>query len=96
MTLKDFLLARIDDDESFAKLSLTYGPQMGDLVDPPHNPLSGRRVLAECEAKRRIVGLCSDTYIPVDAGRFIAAAVLAALALPYADHPNFREEWRNA
>lgn len=43
-----------------------------------HDPA---RVLAEVEAKRRIVFE-------------VAMPVLALLALPYADHPDYREEWR--
>jgi hypothetical protein len=65
-----------------------------------HDPA---RVLAECEAKRRIVeewdaahrvALASPQY-SYDEG--IATGLLAALyalALPYADHPDYREEWR--
>ena len=40
---------------------------------------------AECEAKRRIVENAQD---PGD------DLFVAILALPYADHPDYREEWR--
>ena len=44
------------------------------------------RVLAECEAKRRLIALGEkDSYWD---------DVLRILALPYADHPDYREEWR--
>jgi hypothetical protein len=45
------------------------------------------RVLAECRAKRQVVeGVTAD-----EATRDL---VLRTLALPYADHPDYREEWR--
>jgi hypothetical protein len=50
-----------------------------------HDPA---RVLAEIEAKRRIVDLtehgCGDDY----------QRVQRALALPYADHPDYDERWK--
>jgi hypothetical protein len=53
-----------------------------------HDPA---RVLAECEAKRRIV----EVALPGerdDAGeRF---RILRILATVYADHPDYRDEWR--
>ena len=60
-----------------------------------HDPA---RVLAECEAKRRIVERCtgavagtvwehSDTPV-------LARATLSDLGLSYADHPDYRQEWR--
>lgn len=57
-----------------------------------HDPA---RVLAECDAKRRIV----EQYIDAVKGRKWATCtalerVLPVLALPYADHPDYREEWR--
>jgi hypothetical protein len=56
------------------------------------------RVLAECEAKRRIVKLCADIEGKAVEGNWWNLqeheAILAALALPYADHPDYREEWR--
>ena len=55
-----------------------------------------RRVLTECEAKRlivryhgsRMLGACQE-----DGGLF-PCRTLRALALPYADHPDYCEEWR--
>lgn len=60
------------------------------------------RVLAEVAAKRRIVA----TFVEVDThpNRLVYAflqqqwvalrAVMVGLALPYADHPDCRDEWR--
>lgn len=52
-----------------------------------HDPA---RVLAEVEAKRRIVDVCAE---PDDNGYDVAMMVLPLLALPYADHPDWRPEW---
>lgn len=57
------------------------------------------RVLAECEARRIEVRFLSD----LDTHRLrdttnglssIAYSVLCRMAHPYADHPDFREDWR--
>lgn len=64
------------------------------------------RWLAECEAKRRIVELAAawewaaDHPPNVETGRGLLGtarqlrSVLASLALPHADHPDYRPEWR--
>jgi hypothetical protein len=51
------------------------------------------RVLAECEAKRRIVEL---DWRGDDSGpaQLLQEDVLRLLALSYADHPDYRQEWR--
>jgi hypothetical protein len=51
--LAEFLLARIAEDEKWARARLTEGPEWMD----PAKSYGGlpARVLAECEAKRRIV-----------------------------------------
>jgi len=61
-----------------------------------HDPA---RVLAEVEAKRRIVDAAQrNPHAPWDAyaiGRDdLGRRALRALALPYADHPDFDEGWR--
>jgi hypothetical protein len=76
LTLTDFLLARIADLEAMARAELNEGWE--DIV------------LAECEAKRRIVECATNMHTSGpdwdEACRF--------LALPYADHPDYREEWK--
>jgi hypothetical protein len=141
MTLTEFLLARIAEDEETARdAALEAGVTgFGDERrasgahwvasyhevclrrvegEPRKKLLEGRalglsvakhvrthdpaRVLAECEAKRRIVGihsgpefgverrhLCWDSLIRDD-----KCETLHALALPYADHLDYREEWK--
>jgi hypothetical protein len=62
-----------------------------------------RRVLAECEAKRRIVEMhwdtdpsCARCANPDDemTNEPWPCQTLRLLALPYADHPDFQPEWR--
>jgi hypothetical protein len=66
------------------------------------------RLLAECVAKRRIVELAYEATgydMTVDLERtssaradsaigFVGDRILEALALPYADHPDYDETWR--
>lgn len=63
-----------------------------------HDPA---RVLAECDAKRRIVAIHyngSDGYWPNRCSlcdtQGEPCTTLLALALPYTDHPDFCEEWK--
>jgi hypothetical protein len=110
VTLVDFLLARITEDEAAVTEPnwWTHGEtpwkieDLGELttilaVDP-------RRVLAECEAKRRIVdmhGPDHDCQMPSRYNQVLRHAgngfrpcpTLRALAIPYAGHPDCREEW---
>jgi hypothetical protein len=87
MTLIEFLLARITDDEALAANASSYYWGRRTLSE---------RVLAECEAKRRIIeaapwanngGHSAMKDLP---GRWI----LRLLAAVYADHPDYRDEWR--
>lgn len=59
---------------------------------------SPARVLAECEAKRRIVEMRTGAYDVWTSAEVHAidqhlAIVLRALALPYRDHPDFDPAW---
>lgn len=51
------------------------------------------RVLAEVDAKRRIIADCVYVLEYEDHGHWIANRVLAGLALSYRDHPDYRPEW---
>lgn len=63
------------------------------------------RLLAECEAKRRIVTLWREAQATVYAGgpsddwwagwRAAIEPTLRAIALPYADHPDYELEWES-
>lgn len=103
MTLTEFLLARIAEDEAAASYASTRGDFDWEqdaggwwlgFYDHyrRHDPV---RVLAECEAKRRIVEVHAHNarWDDTNVGDW-ARATLELLALPYADHPDYREEWR--
>jgi hypothetical protein len=98
LTLTDFLLARIAEDET--ALGGEYGdwktpsgmedvpPQRWDYDEFHCGP---NRWKAECEAKRRIVQEHEWAYRSVEEPGLRIA--LRALALPYAEHPDYRKEW---
>lgn len=102
VTLTAFVLARIAEDEDAARVaiqSVMRGHQVWDKVHPDVVPLvaarSPRRIIDECESKRRLVvyaelhpGKVSDS--PQHTGRY----VLQLLALPYSGHSDFNETWR--
>jgi len=100
MTLNEFLLARIAEDEAYAR-----EPSGWNEYDPG-DPGSPPRVLAECAAKRRIIALhepgheCSQYDRDGEIDNFLYChdfedcSTMYLLALPYADHPNYRDEWR--
>ncbi len=93
LTLTAFLLARIADDEEGARLDLADDQRRG-FADSGYAEWgwSPARVLAECEAKRRIVGHFSRHRPEFWGG--IASVPLGALASVYADHPDYDESWR--
>jgi cytochrome c5 len=125
VTLVEFLLARIaeevnsvdrGEDEAAARLVTSSG----------RSATARARVLAECEAKRRIVAIhkqvkftdvslgivdedvCQvchwvldspseedhDDWTYPNVQQDYPCATLKALALPYADHPDYQEDWR--
>lgn len=92
MTLIDFLLARIADDEKQA-----VGPCDCAIEGLPleHGYSCPVRVLAECDAKRRIVDECvrGSQGWPARDLQIGYEDILMYLALPYAGHPDYRSEW---
>ena len=86
MTLTEFLLARTAEDEEWGK-------------NMANHYVFGRYVLAECEAKRRIVerlGAYGREGLEEFRDGWAAGMTdaLVLLALPYADHPDYRKEWK--
>jgi hypothetical protein len=93
--LADFLLARLDEDETIvealeddaqAKISSEAVRKYLEVWQPD-------RVLAELDAKRGIVAAWQAKH---DTNPVVADAlgwVLQAIASPYSEHPDFREEW---
>ena len=126
MTLTEFLLSRIAEDEqaardvSIAESSRWHHSRDGvygmgfvsrriAMLDTGNRVPAGAgehiarwdpaRVLAECEAKRRIVNMWADSFgqwnaTQADAARAQKDSTLRFLALPYADHPDYQEAWR--
>lgn len=116
LTLTDFLLARIAEDEAAAQkavdwpyqiIGTPWGATYELVADAEHSRadhwlcVAPTHVLAECEAKRRIV----EMYVgPTedDEGNLYAIGgygeawvdAIKFLALPYADHSDYRDEWR--
>lgn len=87
--LMEFLLARIAEDER----DWTANPHAWDEIQYMLTGLTQERMFAECEAKRRIIAL----HTPCDDWSYGDASTcpeLIALAQPYADHPDFRQEWK--
>ena len=86
MTLTEFLLARIAEDEAAAVAEIPTGPRRNGKT-------FWRRTLVGCEARRQIV---YRTTKPIaHAGQDIERqAVVRLLALPYSDHPDYDEEWK--
>ena len=84
-----FLLARIAEDKAVASnvAVLRYDP-VRHL--PAHQAITAR-VLADCESKRRIVEQVSKVEW---GGYAVRDFILEQLALPYAAHPDYRQEWR--
>lgn len=100
--LTGFLLARIAEDEFAARLAYATEKRWVAQVGSGVLGLSGAAVLAECEAKRGIVeqadGLLAKEVAAGDASalgaKLMHEIVSRYLALPYAGHPDYREEWR--
>jgi len=118
LTLTEFLLARIAEDEAVATskpvewlyIDPGNGIAMDDLGPGCAITVGPARILAECEAKRRIVrdaleaesawdeyGGDGDGWPDVETLRRISDTLesqLKHLAAVYADHPDYDESWR--
>lgn len=109
--LTDFLLARIEEDENIARaVSLgrwyPWDDRNGELnfaLRALRHPAARHiriqkpeRVLADVNAKRRIVELVAVADSPVihAHGWMMAKSACMALAAVYDEHPDFKEEWR--
>ena len=84
------------DEETQARLQADTRANQNHIAE-----WSPARVLAECEAKRRIVAEWQGAQAEAAAGDasgriavFALSLAMMAIAIPYADRPGFREEWR--
>lgn len=95
MDLMEFLLARIAEDERLAAQVLESGTGVEILGQRngavPLGPFDPARVLAECKAKRRIL---AREQVRLATRPRAAPWTAATLATLYADHPDYRAEWR--
>jgi hypothetical protein len=108
MTLTEFLTARLDEDEAAARDALSGGrlhePEPWRAVGWPASEHPGPvvlidpdRVLADVAAKRRIL---ARHYVPrgddlrTDEDTPAPEWLIRDLASVYADHSDYRDEWR--
>lgn len=104
MTLTEFLLARIAEDlavatelQSWNADGIASGMDCLTSAEFRHiEHFDAERVLAECEAKRRIIDRYENTTFDdwAEPDREYERWILPLLALPYADHPDYEEPWR--
>ena len=111
MTLTDFILARIAEDEAVASRAGSFAPWSEPFQTDNYGHLTVQpdRVLAECEAKRRIVewhkplpGLggyaanCAGCWEDggEDGAPLYPCRNIRWLAAVYADHEDYDESWR--
>jgi hypothetical protein len=105
MTITEFLLARIEEDEAYARDipgRSAFVPMPADAEIVVAYPGSYDRMLAEAEAKRMIVELHDDglkEQIERRDGSALGAGlmhddVIRALASVYAAHPDYQAEWQ--
>lgn len=86
----EFLRARLDEDERDAKEALAYQQEKQGTSYVPHWLRSPTQMLREVEAQRRIVALWERSEF---CERVALDDVLDLLALPYAEHPDYQQEW---
>lgn len=99
MTIVEFLLARIAEDEARARgrreAMLCVAEKWPTLSEDVRNLIDVRgvdRALTECQAKRAIIEQVSD--IEWTGSYAVRDVVLGHLAAVYADHPDYQPEWR--
>lgn len=96
----DWMIAIDEDRHAFRDLAevmrYTGKAELAAFLDEQE-----ARVLAECEAKRRIVIEHAENRYRVDPcdahdadGRTVPCATLLAIAAIYSSHPAYREEWK--
>ena len=102
MDIVDFLSQRITEDEAAARILL------GDRSVSISGEWYERRLLLECEAKRRLIGIvesarqaaltamvsepAGERPLSLESIEWMAHS-LNAVALPYFEHPDFNQDW---
>lgn len=100
VTITEFLTARYDEDDQAIDRQAGYAEEWTVAF-------SSGRLLVDLQAKRRIVELARKDLADADASpddvirrafnrgaAYHAHNVLLHLAAVYADHPDYREEWK--
>lgn len=104
-TLTSWLLEQIEEDEravrdllekpAYSEFRMEHRPIHHAIREDPDPTGAIRFRLAECDAKRITIALCTGPSEQQGiAARAVARSVLQLLALPYAERPGYREEWR--
>jgi hypothetical protein len=100
VSLVEFVLARIADDEASAVSvhDTTCDYFRYGSTDPTFgwecNCGQASSIKAHCNARRIMVDFVRpDPDMPPGDGRYVAVRVLALMALPYKDHPDFQPDW---
>jgi hypothetical protein len=99
MTLTEFLLARIEEDEADAKDGLYVQGDLGEMR-------RRNRILGDVLVKREIIAIhtpdheCTTpedgyagVFMPDGGGALRACPTLLYIALPYASHPDYDPTW---
>lgn len=112
MTITEFILARIAEKEAGASAhhrvlcmrtacdadDCVWGADEQEEMERQRVCTCGypARVLAECEAMRKVVAICFDEHEMDDHPNalLVRGRVLPSLASVYAEHPDYRAEWR--
>lgn len=108
MTITEFLLARIAEDERIAHLFDDVEPTPVEVYSPESGWFERMpdpaRVLAECTAKRAMVAMAADEWGYVTIGDWsscsdscperIMNSVIRTLAAVYKDHSDYDETWK--
>jgi hypothetical protein len=87
LTLTEFLLARIAEDEAVARATIDELAFLGP-------PRTRGRAIADCEAKKRIVERFARHSQSGTSRECRRCDTLRDLASVYADHPDYRAEWK--
>ena len=106
LTLPEFLTARLDEDEAVARSARWHAVDYNSSENEAHGQRwDPARVLAEVEAKRRIVALhepyshgdlgdlCLECAGGAGEGADWPCRTLRILASVYASHKDYRDEW---
>jgi hypothetical protein len=98
LTLTEFLLARIAEDETWVVgdggQNMDDCQECGFANQRASSPYSRSRILADSVVKRQIVEELSDRFPRRRVDPVVTGHFLRLLAWPYTHHPDYRDDWR--